>query len=383
MGFIAIAKGLFEFVVWILTCGKIELFPIDPTQVKEDPDGLRVPINPVSKFNISSTHLDSAISRRNLFSKSNIDYTKPPFNIDFSKIELVKEYIPTNNHEMIYTCCLIPKTNNDNSIKGMIFYHHGYASHSSWTEIRIGKRYCELGYIFVMHDYYGHGQSDGKWMYLDSFDRIVDDAQFVVEWGKKKYSNYLTRKDSNYFLMGQSMGGGVALLLSLRYSKKTMNGLILMSPMIQIDPSNAPNPTIGKIFEKLLHLMPFIGNLLVLPGRRLTPYNSRILLNNQFIVDNPLYFNYRPRLKTAWTIKCACDLIESKLSQVELSLLICHGNGDQITNIDGSKSLYKQAKSRDKELKIYQNAYHLLPLDIDANNVYDDVDAWITKRCHT
>lgn len=40
------------------------------------------------------------------------------------------------------------------------------------------------------------------------------------------------------------------------------------------------------------------------------------------------------------------------MNEIELPILICHGDDDKICRFEGSEKLYNAAKSADKELKV-------------------------------
>lgn len=69
--------------------------------------------------------------------------------------------------------------------------------------------------------------------------------------------------------------------------------------------------------------------------------------------------------------------------QVSLPLLILHGEADTVTDPSVSKALYEKAKSLDKKLKLYKDAYHsLLEGEPDAMivRVFDDILSWLDEH---
>ncbi|KAK7081662.1 hypothetical protein SK128_006710 [Halocaridina rubra] len=73
---------------------------------------------------------------------------------------------------------------------------------------------------------------------------------------------------------------------------------------------------------------------------------------------------------------------ESNIPSVEWPFLILHGEKDHLCAKEGSQMLYEQAKSTDKNIKIFPGAYHHLYLecpDIRHEALQDTVD-WIAAR---
>jgi alpha-beta hydrolase superfamily lysophospholipase len=67
-----------------------------------------------------------------------------------------------------------------------------------------------------------------------------------------------------------------------------------------------------------------------------------------------------------------------RLSELKLPLLIMHGTEDRLSNIEGSKLLYKEAGSTDKTLKLYEGYYHEIYNEPERLQVFSDVGAWLT-----
>jgi len=67
----------------------------------------------------------------------------------------------------------------------------------------------------------------------------------------------------------------------------------------------------------------------------------------------------KPRLASAREMGFTFpDWMETRLGEVRIPFLVMHGREDKITDHKISQKLYEQAKSTDKELKLYDGAYH-------------------------
>lgn len=72
------------------------------------------------------------------------------------------------------------------------------------------------------------------------------------------------------------------------------------------------------------------------------------------------------------------------LLKVSLPLLILHGEADIVTDPSVSKALYEKARSSDKKLNLYKDAYHSLlegEPDETIAQVFDDCISWLDERC--
>lgn len=78
-------------------------------------------------------------------------------------------------------------------------------------------------------------------------------------------------------------------------------------------------------------------------------------------------------------------MVENIVVQVSLPLLILHGKEDKVTDPSVSKALYEKARSRDKKLNLYDDAYHSL-LEGEADEmilrVFDDIIYWLDQHCN-
>lgn len=70
--------------------------------------------------------------------------------------------------------------------------------------------------------------------------------------------------------------------------------------------------------------------------------------------------------------------------QVSSPLLILHGAADKVTDPLVSQLLYEKASSKDKSLKLYQDAYHCIlqgEPDDTIFTVLNDIVTWLDSRC--
>eukprot|EP01084_Bolivina_argentea_P158951 276853_1 len=140
-------------------------------------------------------------------------------------ISVIREYVDTGKGRLISTACFLPKST-DKELKGMIMYCQGYSSFTDWTDTDCGINFVNRGYIFITHDHYGHGRSDGDWLTNPTSDwtTYVDDANYIFERAKRKFTpkKYIeNNKKFHYFLLGHSLGGAIAIELSKAYTSSS------------------------------------------------------------------------------------------------------------------------------------------------------------------
>lgn len=78
------------------------------------------------------------------------------------------------------------------------------------------------------------------------------------------------------------------------------------------------------------------------------------------------------------------DELSSRLHEVSISFLVLHGSADEVTDPAVSKALYKEARSEDKTIKIYDGMLHSLLFGEPDENVAivrQDILSWLNEHC--
>ncbi|XAR51539.1 2-acylglycerol O-acyltransferase [Bertholletia excelsa] len=224
-------------------------------------------------------------------------------------------------------------------------------------------------------DYPGFGLSEGLHSYIASFDELVDDVieQFSEITENPEFCS-LPR-----FLFGQSMGGAVVLKMHLK-QPNAWSGAILVAPMCKIADEMVPPRALTQI---LVGIAKFLPRHKLVPQEDLATMAFRELKKRQLTSYNVIAYKHKPRLRTALELLKTTQEIERRLSEVSLPLLILHGVADTVTDPAVSKSLFEKARSSDKRLNLYKDAYHALlegePDDVIAR-VFGDILTWLDER---
>jgi alpha-beta hydrolase superfamily lysophospholipase len=92
-----------------------------------------------------------------------------------------------------------------------------------------GTRLAQAGYAVYGVDFEGHGRSEGLQGYVPSFDVLVSDCDAFFAAVVASTAN----TDLPRFLLGESMGGAVALLLH-RARPSYWTGAVLVAPMCKV-----------------------------------------------------------------------------------------------------------------------------------------------------
>ncbi|KAL6011214.1 hypothetical protein ACLOJK_001659 [Asimina triloba] len=173
------------------------------------------------------------------------------------------------------------------------------------TAIRMAK----VGYAVHGIDYIGHGKSSGLQGYVPCFDDLVDDCS-------DHFTNVCEKKENKKklrFLLGESMGGAVALLLHWK-KPSYWDGAVLVAPMCKIAQELKPHPIVVSILNKLCKIIP---TWKIIPTQDIIDVAFKSPEKRKEIRENPYCYKGRPRLKTGHELLRISLDIEKKLDEVQ------------------------------------------------------------------
>ncbi|CAO2198042.1 unnamed protein product [Urochloa humidicola] len=260
--------------------------------------------------------------------------------------------------------------------KAALFFCHGYGDTCTFFFEGITKRIAAAGYAVYAMDYPGFGLSYGLHGYIASFDGMVDHVieQYARIRGMKEV------RELPHFLLGQSMGGAVALKVHLKQQKE-WDGVLLVAPMCKISEDVTPPAPVLKALNILSCLLP---EAKLFPQKDIGDLAFRDPRKRKVAEYNAISYCDQMRLRTAVELLKATKDIESQLEKISSPLLILHGAADMVTDPQVSKFLYEKASAKDKTLKLYEGSYHAIlegePDDRIATAI-NDIISWLDSRC--
>uniref|UniRef100_A0A1D1XQ11 Monoglyceride lipase n=1 Tax=Anthurium amnicola TaxID=1678845 RepID=A0A1D1XQ11_9ARAE len=183
-----------------------------------------------------------------------------------------------------------------------------------------------------------------------------------------------------HFLLGQSMGGAVALKVHLKQPKE-WDGVVLVAPMCKIAEDVTPSRPVLTTLTIMSYLLP---QAKLFPTKDLAELAFRDPKKRKMADYNVLSYSDKMRLRTAIELLKATKDIELQVQKVSSPLLILHGAADKVTDPLVSKFLYNNACSQDKTLKLYEDSYHSIlegEPDDRISAVISDIISWLNSHC--
>lgn len=330
------------------------------------------------KYTISQMNLDQAPARRRVREafiqiQQNLDHCL--FKMAPSGVKTEERYEINSRGLEIFSKSWLPESG---TVKAIVCFCHGYGDTCTFFFEGIAKKIAASGYGVFAMDYPGLGLSEGLHCYIPCFDRLVDD---VIEH-YSKIKGQPEYKDLPCFLFGQSLGGAVALKIHLK-QPNAWDGAVLVAPMCKIADDVTPSWPLKQILIGIAHIFP---KQKLVPQKDLAELAFREVNKRKMAAYNVIAYKDWPRLKTALEMLRTTSEIEQRLQEVSLPLLILHGAADKLTDPSVSKALYEKSKSVDKQLKIYEDAYHAIlegEPDETIFQVLDNIISWLDAHSNS
>jgi alpha-beta hydrolase superfamily lysophospholipase len=262
----------------------------------------------------------------------------------------------------------------ERKIRGLAFICNGYGMECTVYSRKTGQTLASSGYAVYGIDYEGHGKSEGLRAYVPNFDELVNDCNtfFNSVMDREEYAC----KPS--FLVGESMGGAVAVMIALR-NRARWSGLVLVAPMLKISEKMKPPQALLPVLIKLCNIIP---TWRITPTKDIIDTAYRDTIKRDEIRCNPYAYQGGPRLATAYQLYKASSFIQAHLAEVSLPFICIHGLADCVNEPEASKMLFDSASSLDKTLKLYPDMWHGLLTGEPQENidlVFDDITQWLKK----
>ncbi|CAM9130735.1 unnamed protein product [Discosporangium mesarthrocarpum] len=297
-----------------------------------------------------------------------------------------EEYFVNSRGKIIHIRTYFPKAE---EIKGLVLFVHGYGTHiNTARKQELGNAMPPQGLAMVQMDLEGHGYSGGERAYIERYMHWVEDYLQLLEivaggreleeagGGYIRASQTQRRKlrQVPFFLTGESLGGGLSLLVGLSMQEQDhpllprFRGEVLLAPAIK---GNPPHPAVVGFLR--LCIAPLVPRWQI-PQFLETVNTDKCILHEEDqlvaekdVIGHPggLGWGGTMRFRTGLTLIDLTTELSSKLGDVRFPFLIMHDPDDGVVQFGPSEDLTRKAKTppvspRARELKTMDGMRHSL-----------------------
>lgn len=253
----------------------------------------------------------------------------------------------------------------DGEPKAIIFVVHGLNEHST-RYTHFAAALVAAGYGVYTLDNAGHGHSEGKRMYIDSWTNWVDDVVAYVDEVCPQYPTI------PHVMFGHSLGGSIAVEAVARDPSK-FKCLALSGPNVGPVGVTFVEMTAINIFSRLWPGMPVAAIDITLVAKDKDVVEA--LRTDPLAVSGKLPAKYCRELLDFNRHAGSKETAE----KMTMPVYITHGSDDKITLLTGSQSWLKQVPHENKELRVWDGYYHEVLNEEVKEQVMAEMIAWIDK----
>ncbi len=243
---------------------------------------------------------------------------------------------------------------------------HGGGDHSGRYP-GITSALVHAGYQVALLDFRGHGQSDGRRWYVDTFaDYLSDLDAFVAKLSQDGVAG------DQLFMLAHSMGGLVAALWGLSRGRH-VSGFVLTSPYFRM----AIKPPLLKVMaaKAVGRVVPWLPVSTGIPMDVLTSDVDHIRWTERDPLDGrattPRWFDESQKTQRE---------VQRRAPEWAHPLLVLAGGDDHLADPSAMREFVEAARAEDKQFQVYEGFRHEILNEVHREKPLGDAVAWLSQR---
>jgi acylglycerol lipase len=248
--------------------------------------------------------------------------------------------------------------------RGAVVIAHGVSEHSD-RYAHVATRLGAAGYDVWALDHRGHGRSEGGRANIGRMASAVADVGTLISMARDG------NPGTKVFLLGHSMGGGIALEFALGRGSE-IDGLVLSAPTAALEAASRFELAAGRVLS------------VIAPGLGVFPVDSTAVSRDPEVVrdyeTDPLNYHRKLPARTVSELAGAIEGFPERLPGLSVPLLVMVGTADTLVPPEASYMVDERAGSPDKRLITYEGLYHEILNEPEQDKVMDDLVAWLDER---
>lgn len=250
------------------------------------------------------------------------------------------------------------KRNIVDDAKAIAIIVHGLCEHQGRYNYLV-ELFNKAGISCYRFDHRGHGRSEGERAFFTNYLEPVNDTNTIVDIAINENTG------KNCFLVGHSMGGFTCALYGLRYQNK-LTGIIL---------SGALTHDNYKSFSSIPEGLDVHDTKPNVLGDGVCSVKEVVEKYNSDIYNTKAY-----SFGLLYALKEGTAYMRDNFQEFTYPVLMLHGEKDVLVNVKDTFDSFEEAKSVDKQMKIYGGLFHEIFHEYCKNEVINDVINWILNR---
>jgi len=250
--------------------------------------------------------------------------------------------------------------------RALIVALHGFADYSA-SYARPAALWAKDGIATFAYDQRGFGGAPHVYHWAGSA-RMIADADEAIAALRAKYPGIPV------YLIGESMGGAVALAATTEPEPPNVSGVILVAPAVW------EHSLLGSIERSALWVtrtaIPGLW-LTAPPGLNIHPSNNIEMLR---AMSRDSLVQMGARADTTAGLMDLMDQAGERVSRISLPTLVLYGAHEEVLPHSAVTGFLSRVPARNVRVALYPHGYHMLLRDLDGDIVAKDVAAWIADR---
>jgi alpha-beta hydrolase superfamily lysophospholipase len=242
---------------------------------------------------------------------------------------------------------------------------HGMNDYSNAFDAA-GKQLSQAGIATYAYDQRGFGEAPhaGKWAGMQTLAGDLKTVRAVI--GAR-------HPGLPVYVLGESMGGAVAIVARSSPDPLLTDGLVLVAPAVW-------GRANMNLFEKVAlfltaHTVPWMH--LSAEGLKITPSDNVEML--RALSRDPLVIK-KTRVDAVWGMVDLMDAAYDRAHLLHGPVLMLYGKNDEIIPKEPSFVVMRALKPNGARIAYYDKGYHMLLRDLQGPVVVADIAAWIADR---
>ncbi len=249
-----------------------------------------------------------------------------------------------------------PKT----KFHGCVLITHGISEHSLCYD-HVAKALADQGWFVYAWDLQGHGQSQGKRGYIETFSDFSRDLKRLIS----KIKENETLPTHNFHLIGHSMGGLITLQALTAKDQPQVTSATLSNPALGLAIA------VPKLKELASHWLNNVWPTFTLNNEIRYELLSRDPKMMEIYSKDPLRHT-KVSAPLFLGMKAAMEDMKDNIDQLKTPVFFQIAAKDALVDPQASLDLFKRITGP-KTLKIYEESFHEIYNDLNKQESIDDL----------